>query len=75
MAIKRINKLDIFLKNCALQLEIERLILGLNDSHHIVNLLYTFKGNKNIYFGMEFMEGGSLGNLIESEGRFEVEVA
>lgn len=34
--------------------------------------LFTFQGQKDVYFVMEYMKGGALSKILEKEERFEV---
>ena len=55
--------------------QMEKNILGLNSERYVVEGLYCFQGKNNLYFVMEHMPGGSLADLLEQEGRFEVQDA
>ena len=48
--------------------------MGLQNSKFLVNVLYTFQDLQNLYFVMQYMPNGSLSELLEAEGRFELNV-
>ena len=53
----------------------EKNILGINSTDFVVEGYFCFEGKFNLYFVMEYMPGGDLSGLLESEGRLEVDDA
>ncbi len=49
-------------------------ILAHQCSPYIVRLYYTFQNEKNLFFAMEYMVGGDLGNLLQNCGCLDEQV-
>ncbi len=50
-------------------------ILAHQDSQYIVKLYYTFQNEKYLFFAMEYMAGGDLGNLLKKVGCLDIAVS
>lgn len=69
-ALKIVNKLSIKSKNAEEFIKNERNILT-NISHpNIVKLEKSFQDNENLYFLLEFCEGGELYSILQDCGKF-----
>ncbi len=44
-------------------------------NEYVVKLYYTFQNHKYLFFVMEYMVGGDLGNLLENCGSIEEQVS
>jgi serine/threonine kinase 38 len=60
LAMKRLSKADMLKKKQTLHVRAERDILAHSNNPWIVDLLYSFQDEANLYLGMEFLPGGDL---------------
>ena len=77
VAIKRMSKEDMNMKNQLCHIRAERDILSIGDANWIVELKSSFTDDQYLYLVMEYLPGGDLMNLLmerdvftESEARF-----
>jgi serine/threonine kinase 38 len=60
LAMKRLSKKDMLQKKQTLHVRAERDILARSNNPWIVQLLYSFQDENNLYLAMEFLPGGDL---------------
>ncbi|RKP20553.1 kinase-like protein [Rozella allomycis CSF55] len=68
-AIKVIRKHDVLSKNQFASLQSEQLILTQLDSPYVVKMYYSFQTKNNLYFVLEYLNGGDCASLIKAIGR------
>jgi len=70
-AIKKLTKEHMVRKKQVEHVMRERNIMAMTNNPFLVKLFYTFQSRANLYFVMEFCQGGDLASLLENLGGFE----
>lgn len=63
-AMKIVSKMDVLVNDQAASVRTERNLLSTIDNPWVVKLFYTFQDSANLYFVMEFIQGGDLCSLL-----------
>lgn len=70
VAVKKLRKHDMIVKNQVAHVRAERDILALADNPWTVELKYSFQDDKYLYLVMEYLPGGDLMTLLMEEDIF-----
>jgi len=70
-AIKKLKKDHMVRKKQVEHVIRERNIMATTNNPFLVKLFYSFQSKENLYFVMEFCQGGDLASLLENLGGFE----
>ena len=74
-AMKILKKSEVLKRNQVAHVKAERDILAEADNEWVVKLFYSFQDKDNLYFVMEYVQGGDLMSLLIKEGFFREEMA
>ncbi|GIY92912.1 hypothetical protein CEXT_506101 [Caerostris extrusa] len=74
-AMKTLRKSDVLKRNQVAHVKAERDILAEADNEWVVKLYYSFQDDDNLYFVMDFIQGGDLMSLLIKLGVFSEELA
>lgn len=74
-AMKVLQKIEVVRLKQIQHINAERSILTAVRQNGIVNLFCTFQDEKNLYFLLEFIQGGELFSHLRRAGRFSADVA
>ncbi|KAG8190216.1 hypothetical protein JTE90_011937 [Oedothorax gibbosus] len=74
-AMKTLRKLDVLKRNQVAHVKAERDILAEADNEWVVKLYYSFQDDDNLYFVMDFIQGGDLMSLLIKLGVFSEQLA
>ncbi|GFT44351.1 hypothetical protein NPIL_533051 [Nephila pilipes] len=74
-AMKTLRKSDVLKRNQVAHVKAERDILAEADNEWVVKLYYSFQDDENLYFVMDFIQGGDLMSLLIKLGVFSEELA
>lgn len=69
-AMKTLRKSDVLKRNQVAHVKAERDILAEADNEWVVKLYYSFQDDENLYFVMDFIQGGDLMSLLIKKGIF-----
>ncbi|CAL1270915.1 unnamed protein product [Larinioides sclopetarius] len=73
--MKTLRKSDVLKRNQVAHVKAERDILAEADNEWVVKLYYSFQDDENLYFVMDFIQGGDLMSLLIKLGVFSEELA
>lgn len=74
-AMKTLRKSDVLKRNQVAHVKAERDILAEADNEWVVKLYYSFQDDENLYFVMDFIQGGDLMSLLIKLGVFSEKLA
>jgi serine/threonine-protein kinase LATS1/2 len=74
-AMKTLRKKDDLMRNQVAHVKAERDILSEADNEWVVKLWYSFQDNENLYFVMDYIQGGDLMFLLQKKEIFEESLA
>ncbi|XP_065569357.1 microtubule-associated serine/threonine-protein kinase 3-like isoform X4 [Artemia franciscana] len=74
-ALKKINKVNLSLRNQREQVFAERDILCFTDNPFVVSLICAFETKKHLCMVMEYVEGGDCAALLKAMGPFPFDLA
>ncbi|XP_015925321.1 serine/threonine-protein kinase Warts [Parasteatoda tepidariorum] len=74
-AMKTLRKSDVLKRNQVAHVKAERDILAEADNEWVVKLYYSFQDDENLYFVMDFIQGGDLMSLLIKLGVFSETLA
>lgn len=70
-AMKTLRKSDVLRRNQVAHVKAERDILAEADNEWVVKLYYTFQDRDNLYFVMDYIQGGDMMGLLIKFGIFD----
>lgn len=74
-AMKTLRKKDVLMRNQVAHVKAERDILSEADNEWVVKLWYSFQDSENLYFVMDYIQGGDLMFLLQKKEIFEESLA
>lgn len=74
-AMKTLRKSDVLKRNQVAHVKAERDILAEADNEWVVKLYYSFQDDENLYFVMDYIQGGDLMSLLIKFGIFSEPLA
>ena len=74
-AMKTLRKSDVLKRNQIAHVKAERDILAEADNEWVVKLYYSFQDCHNLYFVMDYIQGGDMMGRLQKEGIFEPKLA
>ena len=69
-AMKTLKKADVLRRNQVAHVKAERDILAEADNEWVVKLFFSFQDSENLYFVMEYIQGGDMMSLLIKLGTF-----
>lgn len=74
-AMKTLRKKDVLMRNQVAHVKAERDILSEADNEWVVKLWYSFQDSENLYFVMDYIQGGDLMFLLQKKEIFDESLA
>jgi microtubule-associated serine/threonine kinase len=75
LALKKINKTNLMLRNQVEQVFVERDILSFTDNPFVVTMYASFETKKHLCLVMEYVEGGDCASLLKNTGPLPSDMA